>query len=80
MSSFKDTRSAIILAYDDGLLDDEEFLLLYAAHFSLRKLTDKVTFNFIHLRTKYEFNILSLEIIACVFRFPLLREAKKARY
>jgi hypothetical protein len=34
MSYFKDTRTAIILAYDDGFLDDEEFLLLYDAHFS----------------------------------------------
>jgi hypothetical protein len=29
MTSFKDTRVALLLAHDDGDLDDDEFLVLY---------------------------------------------------
>jgi len=29
MASFRDTREALLLAYDQGLINDEEFVLLY---------------------------------------------------
>ena len=31
MTSFKTVREAIVLGYDNGLVDDEEFVLLYDA-------------------------------------------------
>lgn len=34
MTSFKDARSLIIQSYDDELIDDDEFLLLYNAYIS----------------------------------------------
>lgn len=34
MPSFKDTRNALLLSYDNGLINDEEFVLLYEANTS----------------------------------------------
>jgi hypothetical protein len=34
MASFKETRNALLLAYDDYIIDDEEFALLYDLHTS----------------------------------------------
>ena len=34
MPSFRDIRNFLLISYDDGLIDDEEFLLLYEQYFS----------------------------------------------
>ena len=34
MCSFKETREALLVAFDDGVIDEEEFLLLYEQHTS----------------------------------------------
>jgi len=34
MTSFKETRDALLLAFDDGIIDEEEFLILYDQHTS----------------------------------------------
>ena len=34
MASFSETRDTLLLSYDDGAIDDEEFLLLYEQHLS----------------------------------------------
>ena len=32
--AFKDLRDSLIISYDDGFIDDEEFVLLYDLQFS----------------------------------------------
>ena len=34
MTSFRDARNLLMLSYDDGLIDDDEFILLYDANMS----------------------------------------------
>ena len=34
MTSFKDARNLLLESYNDGIIDDDEFILLYEGNFS----------------------------------------------
>lgn len=74
MASFKDTRTAILLAHDDGDIDDDEFLVLYNLYTSKNPCFPYKDYD--------KFDINNLDSAECMAEFrvekndlPLLAEA-----
>ena len=60
MASFKSTRNLLLESFDDGVIDEDEFLLLYEAH-----LPRNPDFQYEHV----QFNLDEMDDAECMAEF-----------